>query len=136
MQLASVDITSRNVSGARLSQVVKKVGRRVQVIALQELRTLRAPSWARTKGYVIVWKEREGRESGVATAIRNDLLKKYTLKVFEVRRHYIQLMRKDDEFEAGVGCMYMPPEASRYSATRRRARCSTWRGRATSSQAI
>lgn len=47
-------------------------------------------------------------------AIRKDLLSKQMLKVIEARRRYIQVGLQDEELECGVGCVYIPPEGSRY----------------------
>lgn len=105
-----MDTTSWNVNGARLPQFMKNLEKRTQVIALQEVRTPRESTWVSMHGYMIVFAEKEARESGVTMAI---FLKKYTLKVRDARRHYIEIALADDVLECGIGCVYIPPDGEK-----------------------
>lgn len=89
-----LDIMSWNVNGARLAQVMHNIERRVHVIALQEVRTPRASSWASMCGHV------EGAGDGGERRRHGDphgLLKKYKLKVIEARRDYMLVKLQDGE---------------------------------------
>lgn len=99
------------MDGARLLYVIKRIPKRTQIVALQEVRTLRGPSWASIAGYMVMFPDRQAKESGVAIAMWNDMLKKFKAHSKYAEKHYIELELHDGQAQMRV--VYIPPEGSR-----------------------
>lgn len=79
--MGHLDSMTWNTCGLRLPQVLKHIGKRSMVIALQEVRPPKHTAWAGMCGYMVVCEERADAQSCCAIAVRNDVLKHYKLNV-------------------------------------------------------
>lgn len=100
----SMDITSWNISDARLPQVLAALLVREGRVLLQELCVPKYSTFCR---------ERENNKgSGVAIALRRDLMTRFSVDVEQAEKHCAEMSKEENGRKRRTAAVCIPPEGS------------------------
>lgn len=104
-----IDLTTGDVSVARLARVMQHHPMRTAIIALQEVRPPRETTRCSMHGCTIMYSDLENKQAGVALAMRHDVMTKHNVTRSAPRGRRSSTSRSRSQGRRATGIQYFPP---------------------------